>query len=70
MKRYGMGTWRTRRMKGPNGRLINRNGGGTQKKGVTCQTNAFKKFMSKRGRSYRHRLYGEWCANPEKLQSF
>ena len=40
------------------------------KKADSCKTCAFKQFMAKRSRSYKHRSYAMWCAHPERLASF
>lgn len=32
------------------------------KKQENCQTNAFKSYMAKKSRSYKHKEYGNWCA--------
>lgn len=37
-------------------------------KGPSCQTDYLKSFFAKRGRSYKHRGYDQWCAKMDKLQ--
>jgi hypothetical protein len=60
-----MGTWKKKK--------IAKNMRGSQTPGrakaESCQADVMKKFMARRSRSYKHPLYGQWCARMDSLNS-
>lgn len=36
-------------------------------KGESCQADKMKKFFARRGKSYKHPAYGDWCRNCDAM---